>query len=138
MSYVEVDHSRRIDRAVRGVGRGVDGCRGDALRRPEQARLLRDDRGGTWSAGATTIEGGGPVITIGDGTAGLTVAIRRVTISGGVNDSQPESQFGPGFFAAGGYTSTTGRLARTAGRARSRRRPRPSCRSRSRRLAGEY
>lgn len=54
------------------------------------------------SAGATTIQGGGPVIAIGDGTAGLTVSISRVTITGGVNDSKPESQFGPGFFAAGG------------------------------------
>jgi hypothetical protein len=54
------------------------------------------------SAGATTIEGGGPVITIGDGTADLSVSISRVTITGGFNDSKPESQFGPGFFAAGG------------------------------------
>ena len=49
------------------------------------------------SAGATTIEGGGPVITIGDGTANLTVSISRVTITGGFNDSKPESQFGTGF-----------------------------------------
>ena len=54
------------------------------------------------SAGATTIEGGGPVITIGDGTADLSVSIGRVTITGGFNDSKPESQFGQGFFAAGG------------------------------------
>jgi hypothetical protein len=54
------------------------------------------------SAGATRIEGGGPVITIGDGTADLTVSISRVTIAGGFNDSKPESQFGPGFFSAGG------------------------------------
>ena len=54
------------------------------------------------SAGATTIEGGGPVLTIGDGTADLTVSISRVTITGGFNDSKPESQFGPGFFTAGG------------------------------------
>jgi hypothetical protein len=54
------------------------------------------------SAGATTIQGGGPVITIGDGTADLTVSISRVTITGGFNDSKPESQFGSGFFAAGG------------------------------------
>ena len=54
------------------------------------------------SAGATTIEGGGPVLTIGDGTADLTVSISRVTITGGFNDSKPPSPFGPGFFAAGG------------------------------------
>jgi hypothetical protein len=54
------------------------------------------------SAGATRIEGGGPVVTIGDGTASLSVSISRVTISGGFNDSKPGSQFGPGFFAAGG------------------------------------
>jgi hypothetical protein len=54
------------------------------------------------SAGATTIEGGGPVITIGNGTANLTVSISRVTITGGFNDSKPESFFGAGFFAAGG------------------------------------
>jgi hypothetical protein len=54
------------------------------------------------SAGATTIEGGAPVLTIGDGTANLTVSISRVTITGGFNASKPESQFGPGFFTAGG------------------------------------
>jgi hypothetical protein len=54
------------------------------------------------STGTTTIEGGGPVITIGDGTANLTVSISRVTITGGLNDSKPESSIGPGFFAAGG------------------------------------
>jgi hypothetical protein len=54
------------------------------------------------SAGATTIQGGGPVVTVGDGTADLTVSISRVTITGGFNDSKPDSQFGPGFFAAGG------------------------------------
>ena len=54
------------------------------------------------SAAATTIEGGGPVTTIGDGTGNLSVAISRVTITGGFNDSKPESFFGPGSFAAGG------------------------------------
>ena len=55
-------------------------------------------------AGATTIEGGGPVITIGEieGANRPTVSISRVTITGGFNDSKPESQFGPGFFTAGG------------------------------------
>src|SRR5262245_26316304 len=43
------------------------------------------------SAGATTIRGGGPVITIGepDGTDLPTVAISQVTITGGFNDSAP-------------------------------------------------
>jgi hypothetical protein len=54
------------------------------------------------SAAATVIEGGGPVVTISDGTASLTVSIRGVTITGGLNDSKPESPVGPGFFAAGG------------------------------------
>ena len=53
-------------------------------------------------AAATTIRGGGPVITIGDGTANPTVALSRLTITGGFNDSKPESFVGPGFFAAGG------------------------------------
>ena len=47
------------------------------------------------SAGATTIEGGGPVITIGDGTANLTVSISRVTITGGLNDSKPNRSSAP-------------------------------------------
>ena len=49
-------------------------------------------------AGATTIEGGGPVITIGelDGIDQPTVSISRVTITGGLNDSAPVP------FAAGG------------------------------------
>jgi hypothetical protein len=52
------------------------------------------------AAGATIIEGGGPVIRIGEpfsqGTP--TVSISRVTITGGVNDSQPTQQvsFGGG------------------------------------------
>ena len=54
------------------------------------------------SAAATVIEGGGPVVTIGDGTVGLTVSISDVTITGGFNDSKPESHVGDGFFAAGG------------------------------------
>jgi hypothetical protein len=54
------------------------------------------------SAAATIIEGGGPVVTIGDGTADLTVSISGVTITGGFNASKPESVVGPGFFAAGG------------------------------------
>jgi hypothetical protein len=52
------------------------------------------------SAGATTIEGGGPVITIGEflSAVQLTVSIGRVTIAGGVNNSQPDEQvtFGGG------------------------------------------
>jgi hypothetical protein len=54
------------------------------------------------SATATVIQGGGPVVTIGDGTSGLTVSIRGVTITGGLNSSKPESSVGRGFFAAGG------------------------------------
>ena len=56
------------------------------------------------SAAATHINGGGPVITIGVAQAPKppTVSIRAVTVSGGFNDSQPESPVGPGFFAAGG------------------------------------
>ena len=42
-------------------------------------------------AGATTIEGGGPVLTIGEleGVDQPTVSVRRVTITGGLNDSAP-------------------------------------------------
>ena len=41
------------------------------------------------SAGATTIHGGGPVVTIGEfeGDNDLQVAISRVTITGGLNDA---------------------------------------------------
>jgi len=51
------------------------------------------------SAGATTIAGGGPVLTIGelDGTRDLTVSIARVTIRGGRNRSTPQP-----FVATGG------------------------------------
>src|SRR5215472_5861227 len=52
------------------------------------------------SAGATTIQGGGPVVTIFRATApeGLNVSIDGVTITGGVNTTQPGSQvtFGGG------------------------------------------
>jgi hypothetical protein len=56
------------------------------------------------SAAATRIQGGGPVVTIGEALAPdpPTVSIRAVTITGGFNDSKPESRFGPGFFTAGG------------------------------------
>jgi hypothetical protein len=56
------------------------------------------------SAAATRIEGGGPVITIGEALTSdpPNVSIRGVTITGGFNDSKPESPDGPGFFAAGG------------------------------------
>ena len=54
------------------------------------------------AAGATTISGGGPVVTIGDAMAGPTVSISRLTVTGGSNDSKPASIFGPGFFVAGG------------------------------------
>jgi hypothetical protein len=49
------------------------------------------------SAAATIVRGGGPVITIGDGVERPTVSISRVTITGGFNDSRPDS-----FFTAGG------------------------------------
>jgi len=39
------------------------------------------------AAGATVIEGGGPVITVGVGSVKPTVLISRVTITGGLNDS---------------------------------------------------
>jgi len=52
------------------------------------------------SAGATTIEGGGPVVTIFRATApeGLDVSIDGVTITGGVNTTKPGSEvtFGGG------------------------------------------
>jgi hypothetical protein len=50
------------------------------------------------SAGATIIRGGGPVVTIGQfegANAGLQVGLSRLTITGGVNDTQ-------GFAAGGG------------------------------------
>src|SRR5262249_7245436 len=51
-------------------------------------------------AGKTVIAGGGPVITIGSFEANndITVAIDRVTVTGGVNDSQPS----PAVVAGGG------------------------------------
>ncbi len=53
-------------------------------------------------AHSTTIAGGGPVLTIFDGAAPdqLTVSIRGLTITGGVNDSQPgaEVTFGGGIW----------------------------------------
>jgi hypothetical protein len=47
------------------------------------------------AAGATTIQGGGPVITIGMDDVAPTVSIARLTITGGFNDS-------PGVAAGGG------------------------------------
>jgi hypothetical protein len=53
-------------------------------------------------AGATTIAGGGPVLTIfkASDPTGLTVSIRGVTITGGVNDSEPDPEvtFGGGIW----------------------------------------
>jgi hypothetical protein len=56
------------------------------------------------SAAATRIVGGGPVMTIGEALAPdpPTVSISAVTITGGFNNSKPESPVGPGFFTAGG------------------------------------
>jgi fibronectin-binding autotransporter adhesin len=58
------------------------------------------------AAGATIIEGGGPVITIGEFLAPTqpTVAISRVTITGGLNDSSP----GPAVAAGGGMKIESG------------------------------
>jgi hypothetical protein len=50
------------------------------------------------SSASTIISGGGPVLTIGDGSSRPTVSIERVTITGGLNTSDP----GPGFAAGGG------------------------------------
>jgi hypothetical protein len=50
------------------------------------------------SAAATVLRGGGPVITIGDGTAKPTVSISRVTIRDGLNTSTPD----PAIAAGGG------------------------------------
>jgi hypothetical protein len=57
------------------------------------------------SAAATRIVGGGPVVTIGKWLAPdpPTVSITGVTITGGLNDSQPDTLADhPGFFVAGG------------------------------------
>jgi hypothetical protein len=50
------------------------------------------------AAAATTISGGGPVLTIGTsgGQSGPVVSIGRVTITGGENDSQPSSDVAKG------------------------------------------
>jgi hypothetical protein len=49
-------------------------------------------------AAVTIIRGGGPVVTIGDGSSRATVSITGVTVTGGLNTSNP----GPGFAAGGG------------------------------------
>jgi len=63
-------------------------------------------------AGSTTIEGGGPVLTIGevDGVDQPTVSVSRVTIAGGLNDSAPES-----FAASGGGVWIPPSFGNTAG-----------------------
>ena len=64
------------------------------------------------SAGATTIEGGGPVITVGepDGIDQPTVSISRVTITGGVNGSTPLpfAALGGGVWIPAGAGNATG------------------------------
>ena len=62
------------------------------------------------SAAATRIEGGGPVITIGDGTVSPTVSISRVTITGGFNGSvpQPFAPQGGGVWIRSGAGNATG------------------------------
>ena len=64
------------------------------------------------AAGATTIRGGGPVITIGepDGVDRPTVSIHRVTITGGLNDSAPLSfaALGGGVWIPSGAGGSTG------------------------------
>jgi hypothetical protein len=61
-------------------------------------------------AGATTIEGGGPVVTIGDGVVKPTVSISRVRITGGLNDATPDSfvTFGGGISILPAAGDTTG------------------------------
>jgi hypothetical protein len=49
-------------------------------------------------ASMTIINGGGPVITIGDGKSRPTVSVTGVTVTGGLNTSDP----GPGFAEGGG------------------------------------
>jgi hypothetical protein len=49
-------------------------------------------------ASVTIIEGGGPVLTIGDGESRPTVSITGVTVTGGLNTANP----GSGFAAGGG------------------------------------
>jgi hypothetical protein len=49
-------------------------------------------------AAATIIQGGGPVVTIGGGDSRPTVSVTGVTVTGGLNTSNP----GPGFAAGGG------------------------------------
>ena len=63
-------------------------------------------------AGATTIEGGGPVLTIGelDGGDQPTVSVSRVTITGGLNDSAPVP-----FAASGGGVWIPPSFGNTAG-----------------------
>jgi hypothetical protein len=63
-------------------------------------------------ARATKIEGGGPVLTIGEleGIDQPTVSISRVTITGGFNDSAPEpfAANGGGVWIPPGFGNTTG------------------------------
>ncbi|HEU0335946.1 MAG TPA: hypothetical protein VFR43_05290 [Gaiellaceae bacterium] len=62
-------------------------------------------------AAATIVAGGGPVITIGEvfGTAEQTVSISRVTITGGLNNSQPDEQvtFGGGIWVPSSGATVT-------------------------------
>src|SRR5215208_3172694 len=64
------------------------------------------------SAAATIIRGGGPVITIGEllGPTQPTVSISRVTITGGLNTSKPDSFLtgGGGVWIPQGAGDTTG------------------------------
>lgn len=63
-------------------------------------------------AGATTIQGGGPVITVGEleGVDQPTVSISRVRITGGLNDSAPEpfAASGGGVWVPPGVGNSTG------------------------------
>src|ERR687888_2269347 len=54
--------------------------------------------------GATTIQGGGPAITIGSDLSHPTVSISGVTVTGGRNESSP----GPSFAAGGGVQIAAG------------------------------
>jgi fibronectin-binding autotransporter adhesin len=61
-------------------------------------------------AGRTTINGGGPVVTIGSKTSTPTVTLSNLTITGGISTTDPQSpNCGPDLVTCGpGYTTATG------------------------------
>jgi hypothetical protein len=65
------------------------------------------------SAAATTIAGGGPVVTIGSfegNNEDMTVGLSRLTITGGLNDSQPSTSIvaGGGIWIPGSFGNAAG------------------------------